>query len=297
MSGACAVGRGGRRARGHPQRHRRGDRGPARRAGVEQGRLHPHAHRPDAEHRDHHHFTFRITGPDGAAGHRVRRRARQAPAPDRRAPRHHRLPARAPRDGRRRHLECSAGRCPPAGPTARSPTSRRPAATAVTLGVDLAAPGDVRRRSSTRPSRTAQVDGYTVDLAGDLVPGQASPLTPDRAQGRTARDRPAALPRRLRPPGRAARRATSPTCTCTPTAPPATAPRRPARRSGSSPRCPAPGPTGCSWTSSTRGVVRTAEFTAADRPGRRHAHRRLPRPGRARRRRPRPLIAEGGPGT
>ena len=45
-----------------------------------------------------------------------------------------------------------------------------------TLGVDLAAPGDFAPATHTE-SRTAQVDGYTVALAGDLVPGQASPVT------------------------------------------------------------------------------------------------------------------------
>ncbi len=47
---------------------------------------------------------------------------------------------------------------------------------AVTLGVDLAAPGEYTPVEH-QPSRTAQVDGYQVDLAGNLVPGQASPLT------------------------------------------------------------------------------------------------------------------------
>jgi hypothetical protein len=45
-----------------------------------------------------------------------------------------------------------------------------------TLGVDLAVPGPFAPVEHT-PSRTAQVDGYTVELAGELVPGQASPLT------------------------------------------------------------------------------------------------------------------------
>ena len=44
-----------------------------------------------------------------------------------------------------------------------------------TLGVDVAAPGAFEPVSHA-PSRTAQVDGYTVELAGDLVPGQASPV-------------------------------------------------------------------------------------------------------------------------
>jgi hypothetical protein len=45
-----------------------------------------------------------------------------------------------------------------------------------TLGVDLVAPGDFAPVTHTE-SRTAQIDGYTVELAGDLVPGQASPVT------------------------------------------------------------------------------------------------------------------------
>jgi len=45
-----------------------------------------------------------------------------------------------------------------------------------TLGVDLVAPGTFEPVSHT-PSRIAQVDGYTVELAGQLVPGQASPVT------------------------------------------------------------------------------------------------------------------------
>jgi hypothetical protein len=47
---------------------------------------------------------------------------------------------------------------------------------ATTLGVDLAASG-VFEGVSHAPSRTVQVDGYTVTLGGDLVAGQASPLT------------------------------------------------------------------------------------------------------------------------
>ena len=45
-----------------------------------------------------------------------------------------------------------------------------------TLGVDLAVPGAFEPAEHA-PSRTAQVDGYTVELAGELVPGQASPVT------------------------------------------------------------------------------------------------------------------------
>ena len=47
---------------------------------------------------------------------------------------------------------------------------------AAVLGADLAVPGSFEPVAHT-PSRTAQVDGYTVELAGDLVPGRASPVT------------------------------------------------------------------------------------------------------------------------
>ncbi|MHA6629462.1 hypothetical protein ACU61A_28835 [Pseudonocardia sichuanensis] len=47
---------------------------------------------------------------------------------------------------------------------------------ATTLGVDLAVPGTFEPVAHA-PSRVSQVDGYTVELAGELVPGQGSPLT------------------------------------------------------------------------------------------------------------------------
>ena len=48
--------------------------------------------------------------------------------------------------------------------------------TGTVLGVDLAAPGPFEPVAHA-PSRTAHVDGYTVELAGDLLPGRASPVT------------------------------------------------------------------------------------------------------------------------
>jgi hypothetical protein len=45
-----------------------------------------------------------------------------------------------------------------------------------TLGVDVAAPGDFAPATHSE-SRTAQVDGYTVGLTGDLVAGRASAVT------------------------------------------------------------------------------------------------------------------------
>lgn len=47
----------------------------------------------------------------------------------------------------------------------------------LTLGVDVPAPGDYRPAALPTPAHTASVDGYTVSLAGDLVPGTASRLT------------------------------------------------------------------------------------------------------------------------
>jgi hypothetical protein len=52
-----------------------------------------------------------------------------------------------------------------------APTGGEP----TTLGVDLSAPGDYQP-ATPGESRTAQVDGYTVELTGDLVPGRASPV-------------------------------------------------------------------------------------------------------------------------
>ncbi len=46
---------------------------------------------------------------------------------------------------------------------------------ATVLGADLAVPG-VFEPVVHAPSRTAEVDGYTVELAGELVPGRASPV-------------------------------------------------------------------------------------------------------------------------
>jgi len=54
-----------------------------------------------------------------------------------------------------------------------------PAATdeGLTLGTDLHVPGEQRPTPLPTPSRTAQVDGYTVTLTGELIPGSSSPLT------------------------------------------------------------------------------------------------------------------------
>lgn len=53
----------------------------------------------------------------------------------------------------------------------------------VTLGVDVAAPGEYRPEPAPPPGRTSTVDGYTVTLDGDLDPGTSSTvrLTVSRA--------------------------------------------------------------------------------------------------------------------
>ena len=48
---------------------------------------------------------------------------------------------------------------------------------ALTLGADLAVPGDYAPAEPSVENRTATVDGYTVTLVGDLVAGEHSPLT------------------------------------------------------------------------------------------------------------------------
>jgi hypothetical protein len=48
---------------------------------------------------------------------------------------------------------------------------------ALTLGMDLTAPGIYQPKGLLAPGRSASVDGYTVTLDGDLVAGQTSKLT------------------------------------------------------------------------------------------------------------------------
>jgi hypothetical protein len=47
----------------------------------------------------------------------------------------------------------------------------------LTVGADVPAPGDYQPRALPAAARTATTDGYTVTLAGDLVPGASSNLT------------------------------------------------------------------------------------------------------------------------
>ncbi|MBB5075928.1 hypothetical protein [Nonomuraea endophytica] len=48
---------------------------------------------------------------------------------------------------------------------------------ALTLGADIQVAGDFQPKPLKAVSRTSEVDGYTVTLDGDLVPGQSSKLT------------------------------------------------------------------------------------------------------------------------
>jgi hypothetical protein len=50
-------------------------------------------------------------------------------------------------------------------------------AEALTLGADLSVPGEITPTPVAAESRTAEVDGYTVTLDGDLTPGSDSELT------------------------------------------------------------------------------------------------------------------------
>jgi hypothetical protein len=59
----------------------------------------------------------------------------------------------------------------------------------LTLGMDLAAPGDYHPEALPEAERTARVDDYTVTLAGDLTPGKTSRLTLSvRKDGRPVTD-------------------------------------------------------------------------------------------------------------
>ncbi len=119
-------------------------------------------------------FAFRITGPDGVPVTAfdqvhdrqlhlivVRRDATgfQHVHPERDAAGTWRVPLTVPAGGVYRAF---ADFTPTGGPE-------------TTLGVDLFAPGDFQPVAQA-PSRTSTVDGYTVTLDGELVPGATSPL-------------------------------------------------------------------------------------------------------------------------
>ena len=139
---------------------------------------------------------------------RLRAHPHQGAAPDRRAPR----PRRRSSTCTRSAPPTAPGRCRstcPAGgelPGLRRLPPRRPRPP-LTLGADLLGPRRLRAAALPAASRTTTtVDGYAVTLAGTPVAGRESELTSCGQPRRRARHRPAALPRRVRPPGRAARR-------------------------------------------------------------------------------------------
>jgi hypothetical protein len=120
-------------------------------------------------------FAFRVTGPDGAAATAFEVEHDQ---------RMHLIVVRRDTSGFQ-HLHPRMGpdgtwRVPlsvAAGGAYRAFADFTPAGgPATTLGVDLLAPGRFDPVDH-RPSRSARVDGYQVDLAGDLVGGRGSTLT------------------------------------------------------------------------------------------------------------------------
>ena len=209
-----------------------------RRPRVDERRLHA---RPRVHDAGLGHLRLPDHRPRRLPGHRLRRGPRPAAAPRRRAPRRHGLPARAPRARRRGYLAGAADR-PGRG---RVPGVRR-------LQPDRW-PGDHARRRPVRarrlPAGRARADPLHHRRRLHRDPrrrprGRRRVTAHAHRQPRRCARRRAALPRRVRPPRGPARAATSPTCTCTPAPTP-----RPGPRSGSTPRCPARAPTGCSSTS------------------------------------------------
>ena len=106
---------------------------------------------------------FRVLGEDGQALRSgLRGRGAAAPAPDRRPPRPDRLPAPAPGDGRRRHLERAAeGRAARCLPRLRRLPAQLPEARA---GRRPARRGRFPAGALPAPAPTASTDGYDVRL-------------------------------------------------------------------------------------------------------------------------------------
>ena len=110
-------------------------------------------------------------------GDRTRREPRRGPAPDRGPPGPVGLPARAPR--RREPTASGVPRSTLTPGTWRLFADFVPSADGEkrTLGADLAVPGEYVPAPLPAASRTAEVDGYTVTLDGELEPGAESELT------------------------------------------------------------------------------------------------------------------------
>ena len=158
---------------------------------------------------------------------------------------------------RRRHLVGRRSTSTPGHLRGCSPTSRRAAGRALTLGADLTCAGDYRAAAATPEPRDRR--GRRLHRRARRRPRpRASPpadLTVTR-DGR-AGHRPGALPRRLRPPGRAARGRPR-----LPARPPRRSPA-PVREIPSWPRCPSAGRYRLFLDFRHDGVVRTAAFTLA----------------------------------
>ncbi len=149
-------------------------------------------------------FAFRITGPDGATAtafdEEHTKRLHLIVVGRDTTGYQHLHPTMDPDGTWRTSLDLPAGGVYRAfagfTPTGGAPT---------TLGADLSVAG-VYEPVGHDPSRVTEVGGYQVRLDGDLIAGGLSPLAcVDRHQGRCTGHRPAALPRRLRTPRRAAR--------------------------------------------------------------------------------------------
>ena len=151
------------------------------------------------------------------------------------SPRRARAPGRSPLTSRRARTRCSPTSPPPAGePGSRSPPTSP-------------APGTYTPQPLPAPARPRTVDGYDVALDGDARRRDQQPAHPHRHPRRRAGHRPRALPRRVRPPRRAARRRPR-----VPARPPgATTARTPGPAITFTPTSRARRRTGCSSTSST----------------------------------------------
>ena len=196
------------------------------------------------------------SSPRRHAGPRLRGRARERHAPDRRPQRPDRLPAPPP-EGRRRAL-VDAGH-PPRGraPTGCSPTSTTTGADQ-TLGSNLTVEGETELAALPAPARAARTGaGYRVGLEGEAHrPARRASSPSGHPRRRDGRRR--ALPGRRRSPGRPARG--RPRLPARPSEG-----RRRARGSASRPSS-RPGRLPPLPPVQARGEVRTAEFTV-DVPG------------------------------
>ena len=120
---------------------------------------------------------FRIVDDARRDGARLRRRAREAHAPDPRPPRPDRLPAPAPRAGRRRQLATPRARSTTPAPTGCSPTSRTTARRGRWRPTCASTAPPTCGRCPTREPTAVSDGGYDVRLdAGAARPGEEADL-------------------------------------------------------------------------------------------------------------------------